>query len=124
MGASARPGVPFRASHRAFDDGSGVGFDSRDPEGRTVSFVFDPPSPARAAARDKMTKVTHFNLNCGAYEAMRAYMADVLGFRVVDETKTNGFFNCDIDHHALVIGRVPMRPTLNTSPSRCRTSTA
>ncbi len=106
-------GLPVSASHRAFDDGFGVGFDSRDPEGRTVSFVWDPPSASRPAQKDRMTKVTHFNLNCGAYDAMRAYMSEVLGFRVIDETKTNGFFNCDVDHHALVIGRVPMRPTLN-----------
>ena len=105
-------GLPVSTSHRAFDDGFGIGFDSRDPEGRTVSFIASeaPPLPAKP---DFMTKVTHFNLNSGAYDAMRAYMRDVLGFRVVDETKTNGFFNCDIDHHALVIGRVPMRPTLN-----------
>jgi catechol 2,3-dioxygenase-like lactoylglutathione lyase family enzyme len=106
-------GLPISASHRAFDDGHGVGFDSRDPEGRTVSFVASDGSPPLPSSPDRITKVTHFNLNCSAYDAMRAYMADTLGFRVIDETKTNGFFNCDIDHHALVIGRVPMRPTLN-----------
>lgn len=105
-------GLPVSASPRAFDDGHGVGFDSRDPEGRTISFIAD-EAPPRPTAKDRMTKVTHFNLNSGAYDAMRAYMRDVLGFRVIDETKTNGFFNCDVDHHALVIGRVPMRPTLN-----------
>jgi catechol 2,3-dioxygenase-like lactoylglutathione lyase family enzyme len=105
-------GLPVSASHAVFDDGHGVGFDSRDPEGRTVSFVVG-EAAAATATPDRLTKVTHFNLNSAAYDAMRAYMANVLGFRVVDETKTNGFFNCDTDHHALVIGRVPMRPTLN-----------
>ncbi len=106
-------GLPVSASHRAFDDGHGVGFDSRDPEGRTVSFVAGGNATALPSSPDRMTKVTHFNLNSGAYDAMRAYMADTLGFRVIDETKTNGFFNCNADHHSLVIGRVPMRPTLN-----------
>ncbi|CAN1517033.1 HpaD, 3,4-dihydroxyphenylacetate 2,3-dioxygenase [Rhabdaerophilaceae bacterium] len=106
-------GLPVSARAWAFDDGHGIGFDSRDPEGRSVSFIADDGTPPRPPVRDRMTKVTHFNLNCGNYDAMRAYMRDVLGFRVIDETKTNGFFNCDIDHHALVIGRVPMPPTLN-----------
>lgn len=106
-------GLPVSTSHRAFDDGHGIGFDSRDPEGRTVSFVAGWENPLTPHRQDGITKVTHFNLNCGAYDRMRAYMVDTLGFQVVDETKTNGFFNCDIDHHALVIGRVPMRPTLN-----------
>lgn len=106
-------GLPVSAHHRAFDDGYGIGFDSQDPEGRSISFVAGDGSPPAPTARDRMTKVTHFNLNCGDYPAMRRYMHEVLGFRVIDETKTNGFFNCDIDHHALVIGRVPMAPTLN-----------
>jgi catechol 2,3-dioxygenase-like lactoylglutathione lyase family enzyme/predicted enzyme related to lactoylglutathione lyase len=106
-------GLAVSASHRAFDDGFGIGFDSRDPEGRTVSFVALDGAAASPPVRDRITKVTHLNLNCGAYDVMRAHMAGALGFRVVDETKTNGFFNCDVDHHALVIGRSPMPPTLN-----------
>jgi catechol 2,3-dioxygenase-like lactoylglutathione lyase family enzyme len=105
-------GLPTSSSHRAFDDDDGVGFDSLDPEGRMVGFVAH-DGTARPARRDRFTKVTHFNLNCGAYEAMRGYMRDVLGCRVADETRTNGFFNCGTDHHCLVIGRTPMRPTLN-----------
>lgn len=105
-------GLPVSASPRAFDDGFGIGFDSADPEGRRVSFIAG-ENVAKPAIPDRMMKVTHFNLNCGNYDAMRTYMRDVIGFRVIDETKTNGFFNCDRDHHSLVIGRVPMRPTLN-----------
>jgi catechol 2,3-dioxygenase-like lactoylglutathione lyase family enzyme len=105
-------GLPVSTSPRAFDDGFGPGFDSRDPEGRTVSFVAlrETAKPGRP---DRFMKVTHFNLNSGAYDQMRAYMRDVLGFLVVDESRTNGFFNCDTDHHCMVIGRTPMRPTLN-----------
>jgi catechol 2,3-dioxygenase-like lactoylglutathione lyase family enzyme len=106
-------GMPVSASPRAFDDGHGIGFDSRDPEGRSVSFVALDCAPPALPQRDRITKVTHLNLNCGAYDAMRAYLRDTLGFRVIDETKTNGFFNCDADHHSLVVGRTPMRPTLN-----------
>ena len=96
-------------------DGS-IGFDSRDPEGRTITFAWDAAgantAPSTAPA-DRFTRITHFNLNSGAYDIMRGYMRDVLGFRVIDETASNGFFNCDRDHHALVIGRTPMAPTLN-----------
>ena len=94
-------------------DGS-IGFDSRDPEGRTIAFAWDAGADAaRSKSPGRITRITHFNLNCGAYDTMRGYMRDVLGFRVIDETATNGFFNCDRDHHALVIGRTPMAPTLN-----------
>jgi catechol 2,3-dioxygenase-like lactoylglutathione lyase family enzyme len=105
-------GLPVSPAPRAFDDGFASGFDSCDPEGRAVSFVAldEPAQPSRA---DRFMKVTHFNLNSGAYEAMRTYMRDVLGFLVVDESRTNGFFNCDVDHHCMVIGRVAMQPTLN-----------
>jgi catechol-2,3-dioxygenase len=104
--------LPVSASPHAFDDGFGAGFDSRDPEGRMVSFVAHDEN-MKPSQPDRFMRVTHFNLNCGAYGAMRSYMRDVLGCRVVDETRTNGFFNCGTDHHCLVIGRTPMAPTLN-----------
>ncbi len=105
-------GLQVSASHHAFDDGFGVGFDSHDPEGRMVSFVAH-EGGSKPDRPDQFRRVTHFNLNCGAYDTMRSYMRDVLGCRVVDETRTNGFFNCGAEHHCLVIGRTPMRPTLN-----------
>jgi catechol 2,3-dioxygenase-like lactoylglutathione lyase family enzyme len=105
-------GLPVSTSFKAFDDGFGVGFECRDPEGRTTSFVACDETP-KPNLQDKFMKVTHFNLNSGNYDAMRAYMQDVLGFLVVDESRNNGFFNCDSDHHCMVIGRVPMKPTLN-----------
>ena len=94
--------------------GGGEGFDSRDPEGRNVSFtcgVADHPESCSDAA-NRITKITHLNLNSGAYDTMRRYMVDTLGFRVVDETRVNGFFNCGRDHHSIVIGRRDA-PTLN-----------
>ena len=39
-------------------------------------------------------------------------MVEVLGLRVVDETRVNGFFNCGNDHHCIVVGR-RQSPTLN-----------
>jgi catechol 2,3-dioxygenase-like lactoylglutathione lyase family enzyme/predicted enzyme related to lactoylglutathione lyase len=105
-------GLPVSSSPHTFDDGFGAGFDSRDPEGRMISFVAHDGS-AKTGRPDRFMRVTHFNLNCGAYDSMRAYMCDVLGCLVVDETRTNGFFNCGVDHHCLVIGRTSMQPTLN-----------
>jgi catechol 2,3-dioxygenase-like lactoylglutathione lyase family enzyme/predicted enzyme related to lactoylglutathione lyase len=105
-------GLPVSASPHAFDDGFGAGFDSRDPEGRMVSFIAH-DGASRPSQPDRFMKITHFNLNCGDYDAMRGYMRDVLGCLVIDETRTNGFFNCGTDHHSMVIGRTPMRPTLN-----------
>jgi catechol 2,3-dioxygenase-like lactoylglutathione lyase family enzyme len=94
--------------------GEGVGFDSRDPEGRNFSFACEVADHATSTGLvpDRVTKITHLNLNSGAYEGMRTYMVDVLGFRVVDETRVNGFFNCNNDHHSIVIGR-RQAPTLN-----------
>ncbi len=94
--------------------GGGEGFDSRDPEGRNISFASGVAdnSEAQTTVPDRITKITHLNLNSGAYEITRQYMVDTLGFRVVDETRVNGFFNCGRDHHAIVIGRRDA-PTLN-----------
>lgn len=94
--------------------GGGEGFDSRDPEGRNISFasgVADHPE-SQTVRPDRITKITHLNLNSAAYETMRQYMVGTLGFRVVDETRVNGFFNCGRDHHSIVIGRRDA-PTLN-----------
>jgi catechol 2,3-dioxygenase-like lactoylglutathione lyase family enzyme len=112
----ADSGMPVSARIARFDEpGAPHGFDSRDPEGRTISFAWsaDDVAPSGAPANDKFTKITHLNLNSGAYDAMRTYMTGVLGFRAIDETRTNGFFNCDRDHHCLVIARTPTAPTLN-----------
>lgn len=94
--------------------GAGIGFDSRDPEGRNFSFACDVDDDAvnAPAVPDRITKITHLNLNSGAYDAVRGYLVEVLGFRVVDETRVNGFFNCNEDHHSIVIGR-RQAPTLN-----------
>jgi catechol 2,3-dioxygenase-like lactoylglutathione lyase family enzyme len=112
--SAARLPVSSRVS-RLDEPGDPYGFDSRDPEGRTIAFAWGPADVLREGAPppDQFTKITHLNLNCGAYDVMRAYMTDVLGFRVIDETNTNGFFNCDVDHHSLVIARTPTAPTLN-----------
>ena len=109
-------GLPVSHSVSRLDEPGDVhGFDSRDPEGRTVAFGWSATDVRHhgSPASDQFTKITHLNLNCGAYEAMRGYMTGVLGFRVIDETRTNGFFNCDVDHHCLVIARTPTAPTLN-----------
>ena len=97
------------------EPGEPLAFDSRDPEGRTISFAFSAADVMTEGAPppDRFTKITHLNLNCGAYDTMRAYLTEVLNFRAIDETRTNGFFNCDTDHHCLVIARTPTAPTLN-----------
>jgi catechol 2,3-dioxygenase-like lactoylglutathione lyase family enzyme len=109
-------GLPVSSRVSRLDEpGEPYGFDSRDPEGRTISFAWSSADVLREGAPppDRFTKITHLNLNCGAYDTMRDYMTGVLGFRVIDETRTNGFFNCGVDHHCLVIARTPTAPTLN-----------
>ncbi len=112
-----RAGLPVSDRVKPLDTSDGpIGFDSRDPEGRALTFACDPPGTAAATAvppPGRFTRITHLNLNCGAYDAMRAYMRDVLGLRVIDETRSNGFFNCGRDHHCLVIARTASAPTLN-----------
>ena len=103
--------------------GSGLGFDARDPEGRNLSFACEVADhPASSQAPDRITKITHLNLNSATYDKMRPFMMEVLGLRVVDETRVNGFFNCGSDHHCIVIGR-RQAPTSITSRLRCPTST-
>ena len=45
-----------------------------------MSFIAHDGTAPRPTVRDKMTKVTHFNLNSGNYDAMRAYMRDRFPF--------------------------------------------
>lgn len=111
----ATAGLPVSTNVSERDGpGGGLGFDARDPEGRNISFACDVEdhAPPDVLKRDKITKVSHLNLNSGAYAKMRQFMADVLGLRVIDETPINGFFNCGRDHHSIVIGN-RQAPTLN-----------
>jgi catechol 2,3-dioxygenase len=107
-------GHPVSQHPRRLDlAGSGLGFDARDPEGRNLSFACEVADyPASSQAPDRVTKVTHLNLNSATYDNTRAFMVEVLGLRVVDETRVNGFFNCGNDHHCIVVGR-RQSPTLN-----------
>ena len=107
-------GHPVSDRPRRLDTaGSGLGFDARDPEGRNLSFACEVDDhPTHGLAPDRIIKITHLNLNSAIYDDMRAFMVEVLGFRVIDETRVHGFFNCGSDHHSIVIGR-RRAPTLN-----------
>jgi catechol 2,3-dioxygenase-like lactoylglutathione lyase family enzyme len=100
-------GHPVSERPRRLDAaGAGLGFDARDPEGRNLSFACEVADhPPSGQLPDRITKITHLNLNSATYEVTRAFMVEVLGLRVVDETRVNGFFNCGSDHHCLVVGR-------------------
>ena len=77
-------GYPVSNRSRTLEEpGAGLGFDLRYPEGRNFSFACDVADDVTSTAPvpDRVTKITHLNLNSGAYEDMRTYMVDVLGFR-------------------------------------------
>ena len=94
--------------------GGGIGFGSKDPEGRNFAFVTGMADHGDTAnIRDRPVKVTHVNLNCADHAASSAYFTDVLNFTMADDTDLLRFMRCgNSDHHSVVLARVPST-TLN-----------
>jgi catechol 2,3-dioxygenase-like lactoylglutathione lyase family enzyme len=98
---SKTDGVPRRLT----GPGGGYGFGFRDPEGRSFALVCDVTDhQPSASSPDRPTRISHVNLNCRDNDATLRFMADVLGFRLSDETKVFRFIRCGPDHHSLVLG--------------------
>lgn len=95
--------------------GGGIGFGCKDPEGRNFAFVCAMADRAGANpdAPDRPRKVSHVNLNCGDLGGSSAFLTEVIGFRITDDTDHLRFLRCDnSDHHSVVLA-YGSAPTLN-----------
>lgn len=93
--------------------GGGFGFGFEDPEGRNFAIVTGLADHADTGDEpDRPRKVVHVNVNAGDNQASSAFLVDVLGFKLSDETKMLRFLRCGSDHSAMVVG-FSGGPTLN-----------
>lgn len=98
---SKTDGVPRRLAGA----GGGYGFGFQDPEGRGFALVSDVSDHKQSASSpDHPVRLSHVNLNCRDNDTTFRFMANVLGFRLSDETKVFRFIRCGRDHHSLVLG--------------------
>jgi catechol 2,3-dioxygenase-like lactoylglutathione lyase family enzyme len=85
------------------DPGGGYGFSFRDPvEGRVFRVVADAARHADCAdAMDRPRKISHVVLNSPDRQA--SFFVERLGFKVIDQSRTITFLNCNSDHHSLAL---------------------
>ena len=85
------------------DPGAGYGFAFRDPdEGRVFRVVADPVTHADAASvTDRPRKISHVVLNSPDRQA--SFFVNVLGLKVIDQSRTITFLNCNSDHHSFAL---------------------
>ncbi|MGC1779756.1 MAG: VOC family protein [Xanthobacteraceae bacterium] len=108
--AGAKPSAPAKLN----SPGGGTGFACKDPEGRNLAFVCEVADHSAAASEpDRPRKITHVNLNVGAFDASFAFFTKVLGFRLVDDNAPLWFLHCaNADHHSIVFANTGLS-TLN-----------
>jgi catechol 2,3-dioxygenase-like lactoylglutathione lyase family enzyme len=102
------------APHRVAAPGGGYGFGFVDPEGRNLAVICEVADHGDGAdIADRPRKIAHVNVNSVELAATTRFLVDVLGFRLVDETKALSFFHADnSDHNSMVVGG-HTRATLN-----------
>ncbi len=88
--------------------GGGYGFGCLDPEGRGLAFVTDVSDHLdQGPLADRVRKITHVNLNSGEADQSLSFFAEILGFRLVDESIFR-FLRCGSpDHHSIVLAKAP-----------------
>lgn len=92
--------------------GGGYGFAVRDPEGRALHIVADMEDGAPDVRKDKVTKVTHVNLNTVDMAPVFGFYTEVLGFSLIDEGAYR-FLHCDTPDHCSLILAPGRLATLN-----------
>jgi catechol 2,3-dioxygenase-like lactoylglutathione lyase family enzyme len=93
--------------------GGGYGFGFQDPEGRNFAIVTGVEDHADAGNQpDRPIKLSHVNINAGDSDATFAFLTEVLGFKLSDETRVLRFLRCNSQHSAIVLG-FSGGPTLN-----------
>ncbi len=85
------------------DPGGGYGFSFRDPvEGRVFRVVADAAKHIDCEdVADRPRKIAHVVLNSPDRQA--AFFVEQLGFKIIDQSRTITFLNCNSDHHSLAL---------------------
>lgn len=96
-------GVTVSAPGPLVEPGGGYGFSFQDPdEGRVFRVVAEADRHADGAdVADRPRKISHLVLNSPDREA--AFFVNVLGMKVIDQSRTITFLNCNDDHHSLAL---------------------
>jgi catechol 2,3-dioxygenase-like lactoylglutathione lyase family enzyme len=93
--------------------GGGYGFGFQDPEGRNFAIVAEVSDHEDLGETpDRPRKLGHVNINAGDSDATFAFLTEVLGLRLSDETRVLRFLRCNAQHSAIVLG-FSGGPTLN-----------
>jgi catechol 2,3-dioxygenase len=98
-----KSGIEVTPSGPIADPGGGYGFLFRDPvEGRVFRIIADAEQHLDCTDRaDKPRKLSHIVLNSPDREAK--FFTEQLGFKLIDQTKTITFLNCNPDHHSIAL---------------------
>lgn len=93
----------IQAPHEFSEPGGGYGFAFKDPvEGRVFRVIAEPARHEDIDdAPDLPRKIAHLVLNSPDREAR--FFVEMLGFKIIDVTKTIVFLNCNNDHHSLAL---------------------
>jgi catechol 2,3-dioxygenase len=103
-----------QAPHDLGAPGGGYGFGFADAEGRNYAIVCNIADHTPLADDiDRPRKIAHVNINAVDVDATRAFLTDMLGFKLIDQTPVLSFFHCDnTDHNSMVLCGAA-KPTLN-----------
>jgi catechol 2,3-dioxygenase-like lactoylglutathione lyase family enzyme len=94
--------------------GGGYGFGFADPENRNLAIVCDVHDHSdNNDTPDRPRKIAHVNINAAQLEKTNQFFAEVLGFRLVDQSGPLHFFHCDNTDHASIVTGQTKTPTLN-----------
>lgn len=98
---------------RPFDPDLADGFVLEGPEGFLFEIYLGMPAgePAYAPTGVRPNRFGHVNLTAGDPGAMRAFLGDVLDFRVSDDVGGGYFLRCNADHHGIAV--LPGEPRLH-----------
>lgn len=85
------------------EPGGGHGFMFKDPvDGRVFAAIADAQQHADSQdVADQPRKIAHVVFNSA--DRSGAFFVDQLGFKVIDQSKTITFLNCNSDHHSLAL---------------------
>jgi len=80
----------------------GAGLTIRDPHGRLIRIVHGDRLVAEMAGDgDRPVRLAHVVLNSRDVPASQKFLADGLGFKLIDRTRIMAFMNCNSDHHTI-----------------------
>lgn len=85
-------------------EGGGWGITVADRDGRVIHVVADDArSEPNAASKSRPVRLAHVVLNSRDVAKTQLFFERVLGFSLIDRTRTMAFLNCNHDHHTIAV---------------------